>query len=67
MGRELPKDAAIIALTHDYGARVAYYGWRRVDLWPTRQDFAFYRLQGHNAAADFDAEFANRTANYDYF
>ncbi len=67
MGRELPKQGTIIALTHDYGARVAYYGWRRVSLWPTRQDFAFSALQGHNAAADFNAEFSDRTAGYDYF
>ena len=67
MGRELPRDGSIIALTHDYGARVAYYGWRRVALWPTRQDFAFYQLQGRNTAGDFDSEFEQRTRGYDYF
>ena len=67
MGRELPSDGRIIALTHDYGARVAYYGWRRVALWPTRADFAFYQLQGRNLSGDFDTEFDDRTSDYDYF
>jgi 4-amino-4-deoxy-L-arabinose transferase-like glycosyltransferase len=67
MGRELPKTGRIIALTHDYGARVAYYGWRRVALWPTRADFAFYQLQGRNLSGDFDTEFDDRTSGYDYF
>ncbi|MGH2621481.1 MAG: glycosyltransferase family 39 protein, partial [Anaerolineales bacterium] len=57
MGRELPATGSIIGLTHDYGARIAYYGWRPVASWPTTQDFALFDLQGHGRSADFDAEF----------
>jgi hypothetical protein len=38
-----------------------------VALWPTRQDFAFYQLQGRNLSGDFDTEFDDRTSGYDYF
>jgi hypothetical protein len=67
MGRELPTEGSIIALTHDYGTRIAYYGWRRVDLWPTTQDFVLHDLQGRNFSPDFEAEFEQRTRGYDYF
>jgi len=67
MGRELPSDGKIIALTHDYGSRVAYYGWRRVALWPTTQDLSFSALQGRNRGADFDQEFSLQTRGFDYF
>ncbi len=67
MGRQLPKQGSIIGLTHDYGARIAYYGWRRVGIWPTSADFEFSALQGRNQAASFEQEFDDRTQNYDYF
>lgn len=67
MGRELPESGDIVALTHDYGARVAYYGWRRVRLWPTTYDFEFYQLQGRNRGQDFDREFEQRTEGAEYF
>ena len=67
MGRELPTDGSIIALTHEYGTRIAYYAWRRVAVWPTTQDFALFDLQGRSRSTDFDAEFEQRTHGYDYF
>ncbi len=67
MGRELPTEGSIIGLTHDYGARIAYYGWRRVAVWPTTQDFVLFDLQGRGRSADFEAEFEQRTRGYDYF
>jgi hypothetical protein len=36
-------------------------------VWPTQQDYAFFELQGRNRSADFDAEFAERTRDHDYF
>lgn len=67
MGRELPEQGDIVALTHDYGARVVYYGWRRVRLWPSTYDFEFYQLQGRNRGQDFDREFEQRTEGAEYF
>ena len=66
MGEDLPDQGSIIGLTHDYGARVAYYGWRSVALWPTSQDYSFYELQGRNRG-EFDEEFEERAEGYDYF
>ena len=66
MGEELPAQGSIIGLTHDYGARVAYYGRRSVAVWPTGQDYAFYALQGGNKGT-FDEEFETRAKGYDYF
>lgn len=67
MGRELPTDGSIIALTHDYGTRIAYYGWRPVSVWPTGQDRVLFELQGRGTSGNFDEEFNSRTAGYDYF
>ena len=66
MGEELPAQGSIIGLTHDYGARVAYYGRRSVAVWPTGQDYSFYELQGGNKGT-FDEEFEARAIGYDYF
>ena len=67
MGRELPSEGSIIGLTHDYGTRIAYYGWRRVGVWPTSQDRVLFEIQGRGPSADIDEEFSVRTAGYDYF
>lgn len=67
MGRELPDQGRIVALTHDYGARIAYYGWRAVQVWPASYDYEFYELQGRNQGQDFDAEFKRRTRGAEYF
>ena len=66
MGEDLPDLGSIIGLTHDYGARVAYYGWRNVAVWPTGQDYAFYELQGRTQGK-FEEEFEARAIGYDYF
>ena len=66
MGEQLPAQGSIIGLTHDYGARVAYYGKRSVAVWPTGQDYAFYAMQGGNRGT-FNEEFEARAKGYDYF
>lgn len=63
----LPPTGRFIALTHDYGYRLAYYGWRTVNIWPGQADYASFELQGHNEGKDISAEFAARTHNVDYF
>ncbi|MBG0771684.1 MAG: glycosyltransferase family 39 protein, partial [Anaerolineaceae bacterium] len=34
VGEAVPEDLKVIALTHNYGYNLAYYGYRMVDLWP---------------------------------
>jgi 4-amino-4-deoxy-L-arabinose transferase-like glycosyltransferase len=33
VGDAIPADADVIALTQDYGYRLMFFGWRKVDLW----------------------------------
>lgn len=67
MGRELPKDGSIIALTHDYGYRLAYYGWTEVKIWPGLADLQSYALQGIVGDTDFEQAFRDRTRGMHYF
>ncbi len=34
VGEAIPPGAKAIGLTQDYGARLMYYGWRKIQLWP---------------------------------
>jgi hypothetical protein len=63
VGETIPADAKVIALTQDYGYRLMYYGWRRVDTWPLASGLAEVRGNTINAEKTF-AEFA---ADKDYF
>ena len=65
LAQELPTDGRIIAITHDYGHRLRYYGWVSVSLWPTTADQALTGEQFD--PAEFDRLFTGRTAGYDYF
>jgi hypothetical protein len=70
MGQDLPESGQIIALTHDYGLRIHYYGWRFVDLWPTTDDLEMLTDRdndGNETFVDFNAEFIDRTRGMDYF
>jgi hypothetical protein len=46
MGKSLPNDGPIIALTHDSGKRIKYYGWRDVALWPSGSDLSLTTDRG---------------------
>jgi len=63
IGEAIPADAKVIALTQDYGYRLMYYGWRKVELWPLSTELSRVRSGGKQAAA----EFADLTAGKDYF
>lgn len=67
MGDELPRDGKIIALTHDYGNFLAYYGFRKVDLWPYTEDFQVGNLSGAPDKEDFPVLFSRLTQGYRYF
>jgi len=66
IGEALPKDGAILALTHDYGFPLAYYGWTRVSLWPTQADVNVLEMADHNQG-DIEAAFRARSTGYRYF
>lgn len=66
-GAAIPTDGRVIGLTGDYGMRLNYYGWRRLDEnWPTAGDERLFRLAGRDAA-NTDALFDALTADMDYF
>jgi 4-amino-4-deoxy-L-arabinose transferase-like glycosyltransferase len=70
MGEELPQDGQIIALTHDYGYRISYYGWRQVLIWPTTDELEMLsqRASSNNGGAeDFEQLFLAKTQGMDYF
>jgi hypothetical protein len=67
MGQELPRDGRIIALTHDYGWRLQYWGYLPVKLWPYRADYALHLARGGNLSDDLRPEFEEMTSNVDYF
>jgi hypothetical protein len=62
----MPKDGAILALTHVYGFPLAYYGWTQVSLWPTLADVNVLEMTDHNQG-DFEAAFQERTKGFRYF
>ena len=67
MGEELPQEARIIALTHDYGWRLQYWGYRPVSLWPYNADTDLRIALGGNVGTDFESEFEGRTSGFEYF
>ncbi len=63
IGRALPENSNIIGLTQDYGYRLMYYGWRKVDLWPYVNELTL--LKGSHG--DAQSNFADAVAGKDYF
>jgi hypothetical protein len=61
----LPTDGKIIGLTQDYGYRLSYYGWRKVQLWPNRGERQLSELRGNSK--EFAELFAKRTEGKSYF
>jgi len=35
VGESIPEGSKTVGLTQDYGFRLMYYGWRKIDLWPS--------------------------------
>jgi 4-amino-4-deoxy-L-arabinose transferase-like glycosyltransferase len=34
VGSAIPSDSKIVGITQDYGFRLMYYGWRKIEVWP---------------------------------
>jgi 4-amino-4-deoxy-L-arabinose transferase-like glycosyltransferase len=63
IGRAIPANAGVIALTQDYGFDLMYWGWRRVDLWPLNTDLSAVK----NSDRDLASRFAGLTGGQDFF
>jgi len=67
MGDELPRDGEIIALTHDYGMRLLYWGYTPVRLWPYQADFQLHLARGGNLSPEIRSYFDDMTGDMKYF
>lgn len=70
MGEQLPQDGQIIALTHDYGYRIGYYGWRQVQTWPATDELYMLSQRASSNTGnelEFEQQFHFRTQGMDYF
>ena len=65
LGNKLGQSSTVIGLTQDYGNRLAYWGWKITEQWPTTGDQNLRELAGK--AKSFDEIFAERAEGKDYF
>ena len=63
VGRAIPADADVTALTQDYGFDLMYWGWRKVRLWPLNTALSELR-SGDTKPAE---RFQEITAGSEYF
>jgi len=63
---KLGEDARVVALTPDYGSRLAYWGWTTAKTWPYLGELSHVELRGGNVDS-FDAMFDRYAGKRDYF
>ncbi len=66
LGETIGRDKKVVALTHDYGYRLSYWGFINPKLWQTQGDQAVDRLSG-TSEKPFEQQFAEMTNGEDYF
>jgi hypothetical protein len=66
IGEAVPKNQNVIALTHDYGFPLFYYGYRQTKMWPYSSDIALRKAQ-NNVSENFDSLFEDLTKDQDLF
>ena len=57
--------ASVVALTEDYGNRLAYWGWQKAATWPSYGDL--YQAEVRGNRRDIQALFADMTAKKSHF
>jgi hypothetical protein len=62
---KLGRSTRVIGLTQDYGNRLAYWGWKTTDQWPTVGDQNLREMAGR--AKSFDEIFSERVEGKQYF
>ncbi len=65
IGDQLPKDGKVVALTQDYGFPLAYYGWRKVTLWPIVGERQLAEMRGKGKT--FEEYFLKNSRGKRYF
>ncbi len=55
----------VVALTQDYGSRLAYWGWQNATIWPNSGDIDYHEVRG--SSFKFDQTFNNLTQGKHYF
>jgi 4-amino-4-deoxy-L-arabinose transferase-like glycosyltransferase len=66
LSQKIGEGTQIVALTHDYGYRLSYWGFIQPRLWDTQGDQVVERLSGSEQAS-FDEVFADKTEGCKYF
>ena len=56
----LGSGASVVALTEDYGNRLAYWGWQKATIWPSSGDL--YQADVRGNQRDIEKLFAEMTA-----
>jgi hypothetical protein len=65
LGKALGEGASVVGLTHDYGARLAYWGWVTPANWMTSGDMKYRELAGQTF--DFETLFTEAIEGKQYF
>jgi hypothetical protein len=65
LGDKLGHTTPVLGMTQDYGNRLAYWGWQRLDEWPTTGDQNLRVLAGK--ARSFEELFGERIAGKEFF
>lgn len=66
LGNKIGQHKTVIALTHDYGYRINYWGFIQPTLWPTQGDLTVKELIG-STDPEFETLFKMQTEGKDYF
>jgi 4-amino-4-deoxy-L-arabinose transferase-like glycosyltransferase len=61
VGDQLGHGSGVIALTQDYGSRLAYWGWQNAAIWPNSGDIDYHAERG--ASFDPKSSFIRLTRN----
>ncbi len=65
IGDKLGHGHNVVALTQDYGTRLAYWGWQDAQIWPNSGDVDYHTARG--ASINLQRLFPNMTRGKEYF
>jgi 4-amino-4-deoxy-L-arabinose transferase-like glycosyltransferase len=65
IGNRLEHGPNVVALTQDYGSRLAYWGWQNTAAWPYLGDFEYRQVRG--GSLEFTEAFEQLTQGNTYF
>lgn len=66
LGEKIGPDSSVIALTHDYGYRLNFWGFIQPSIWPNQGDLVVKELIG-STDPEFETLFRMRTEGKDFF